>query len=105
MSRLVIGHETRYSLIRRMKLRRPSRRTILRAAIASLLVWAVVWFGVPFLVPLPAGLSASPDASPVLVDRHGEIIRQLPLPDARWTVPVDLARVPDDIVEATLAAE
>lgn len=88
-----------------MKLRRPSRRTILRSAIAALLVGAVVWFVVPFCVPLPAGLAESPDASPVLVDRHGGIIRRLPLPDARWTVPVDLADVPSDVVEATLAAE
>lgn len=88
-----------------MKLRRPSRRTATRLALAALLVWAVAWFALPFCVPLPAGLMASPDASPVLVDRHGEIIRHLPLPDARWTVPVDLADVPADVVQATLAAE
>lgn len=68
-------------------------------------LWAIVWFALPFAVPLPEDLLNHPDASPVLLDRHGEPITRLTLPDFTRRQPVALDELPHDFIACTLAAE
>lgn len=68
-------------------------------------LWAVVWFALPFTFPLPGDLLKHPDASPVLLDRHGEPITRLTLPDFTRRLPVSLDELPPDFIACTLAAE
>lgn len=62
------------------------------------------WFGVPWLVPLPEALRGT-EASPVLLDRHGEPLRHLTLPDFTRRTPVTLEQIPQAWIDATIAAE
>jgi penicillin-binding protein 1C len=84
---------------------RPTRRRLLILALLGLSGWVGVWFGLPWVVSPPAGLSGEPVASPVVLDRHGEVIRHLVLPDFTRSAPVVLAEVPGDLIACTLAAE
>lgn len=72
---------------------------------AAVLASVLGWFAVPFAVPIPAGLSRDPAASPVLLDRHGEPILHLTLPDSSRAAPVPLEEIPPDLVACTIAAE
>lgn len=81
------------------------RRRVFRILTAAVLAAVLGWFVLPFTVPLPAGLSKDPDASPVLLDRHGEPILHLTLPDSSRAAPVPLEKIPADLVACTLAAE
>lgn len=65
---------------------------------------ALGWFALPWCVDLPAGLDGV-DASPRLLDRHGEPIHHLTLPDFTRRTPVALEDLPDDLIACTLAAE
>lgn len=76
-----------------------------RISLAAVLAAVLGWFALPFAVSLPAGLSKDPDASPVLLDRHGDPILHLTLPDSSRAAPVPLDQIPADLVACTLAAE
>ena len=65
---------------------------------------ALAWFALPWCVALPAGLGGV-EASPVLVDRHGEALHHLCLPDFTRRTPVALSDIPQDLIDCTLAAE
>lgn len=78
-----------------------------RLGIATLALAAAVltgWYGLPWLVPLPDGIFEKP-ASPVILDRHGEPLHRLTLPDHTRRSPVPLADLPPDLIACTLAAE
>lgn len=89
-----------------MRLRRLiTRRRLLWLTGAALLLWLLAWFVLPFTVPLPESLRHDIAASPVLLDRHGTPIHHLVLPDYTRAKPVPLEDIPQDLVNATLAAE
>ncbi|WP_367870984.1 penicillin-binding protein 1C [Luteolibacter sp. Populi] len=71
------------------------------AVVAGLLCWFVL----PFCLTLPASLAENPSASPVLLDRNGEPLHHLVLPDFTRSSPVSLDEIPADLVACTLAAE
>ncbi len=71
---------------------------------AILIAGVAGWFGLPWLVGLPEGLDGAP-ASPVLIDRHGEPLHHLTLPDFTRRAPVGLEAVPGELIDCTLAAE
>lgn len=77
----------------------------MRIPLVLAVLWAIVWFALPFAVPLPEDLLKHPDASPVLLDRHGEPITRLTLPDFTRRQPVALDELPPDFIACTLAAE
>ena len=63
----------------------------------------VVWFASPCCVRPPRGLLENPRASTVVVDRHGEPLSHLALPDSSRSAPC--SEFPQDLIECTLAAE
>ncbi|GAA5130712.1 penicillin-binding protein 1C [Luteolibacter yonseiensis] len=81
------------------------RRRIIRLFCAGLLAVALGWFVLPFAMPLPERLAGDPVASPVLLDRHGAVIRHVTLADSSRAAPVPLDDVPADLIACTLAAE
>jgi penicillin-binding protein 1C len=89
----------------RLNLKPKWRSRVFRISLAVVLVAALGWFVLPFVMPLPAGLSKDPDASPVLLDRHGEPILHLTLPDSSRAAPLPLEKIPADLIACTLAAE
>jgi penicillin-binding protein 1C len=88
-----------------LKLSSHFRRKRVRIPLVLAALWAIVWFALPFAVPLPEDLLKHPDASPVLLDRHGEPITRLTLPDFTRRQPVALDELPPDFIACTLAAE
>jgi penicillin-binding protein 1C len=84
-------------------------RTIRRHSWAMLAALAclagLVWFVLPWCVPIPRDLLENPDASPVVLDRHGEPVSRLTLPDFTRSSPVPNDRLPADLIHCTLAAE
>lgn len=66
--------------------------------------WLLAWYALPFAVSLPEKLFESP-ASPVLLDRHGKVIRHLTADDFARCQPQALADMPRDLIDCTLAAE
>ncbi len=88
-----------------MKLSSHFRRKRVRIPLVLAALWAIVWFALPFAIPLPEDLLKHPDASPVLLDRHGEPITRLTLPDFTRRQPVALDELPPDFIACTLAAE
>lgn len=84
---------------------RLTRRRVSILGLLGLLGWLALWFGAPWLVSTPVGLLEKPEVSPVVLDRHGEVIRHGVLPDFTRSAPVGLAEVPEDLVACTLAAE
>jgi penicillin-binding protein 1C len=80
-------------------------RRILRLIGAFGLLGIFGWFALPFAVPLPATLKETATASPVLLDRHGEPILYLTLPDSTRSSPLRADEIPADIIASTLAAE
>jgi len=78
---------------------------VLCLSAAALVVGLLGWFALPFALPLPPGLLENPGASPVLMDRHGEPIHHLTLPDSTRAAPIPLDQIPADLVACTLAAE
>jgi penicillin-binding protein 1C len=63
------------------------------------------WFVLPRCFELPASLMENPAGSPVLLDRNGEPLHHLVLPDFTRSSPVSLEEIPADLVACTLAAE
>ncbi|MCF7732665.1 MAG: transglycosylase domain-containing protein, partial [Akkermansiaceae bacterium] len=82
-----------------------NRRRLLRRTLVLVLLWTTVWFGLPWLMPLPPALLDSPHPSPTILDRHGEVIEHLTLPDFTRSAPVSLSEIPADFINCTLAAE
>jgi penicillin-binding protein 1C len=81
------------------------RRKRVLLPVAALAAALFGWFLLPLCFPLPAGLVENPSASPVLLDRHGQPLHHLVLPDFTRSAPVALGEVPADLVACTLAAE
>ncbi|MEI7929009.1 MAG: hypothetical protein WCH40_10715, partial [Verrucomicrobiales bacterium] len=73
----------------------------MRIPLVLVALWAILWFALPFAVPLPEDLLKHPDASPVLLDRHGEPITRLTLPDFTRRQPVELDELPPDFIACT----
>jgi penicillin-binding protein 1C len=86
------------------KLRTRTRR-IFRVGLALAVAALAGWFVLPFAVPLPEALRAPPPASAQWLDRHGELIRHLALPDSTRATPVPLDEIPSALIDCTLAAE
>jgi penicillin-binding protein 1C len=63
------------------------------------------WHFIPYAFPLPEGLSRAPEPSPVLLDRHGQVIRHLTLPDDTRRKNDRIEDIPSDLIACTLAAE
>jgi penicillin-binding protein 1C len=63
------------------------------------------WFVLPRCFDLPESLMDNPAGSPVLLDRNGEALHHLVLPDFTRSSPVSLEEIPADLVACTLAAE
>jgi penicillin-binding protein 1C len=63
------------------------------------------WFVLPRCFELPVSLMENPAGSPVLLDRNGEALHHLVLPDFTRSSPVSLEEIPADLVACTLAAE
>jgi penicillin-binding protein 1C len=62
-------------------------------------------FVLPRCFELPPSLMQNPAGSPVLLDRNGEPLHHLVLPDFTRSSPVSLGEIPQDLVDCTLAAE
>uniref|UniRef100_UPI00186791FC penicillin-binding protein 1C n=1 Tax=Luteolibacter marinus TaxID=2776705 RepID=UPI00186791FC len=88
-----------------MKVPRQLRRKRLLVPAALLGCALFGWFVAPFFLALPDGLTKSPAASPVLLDRHGQPLHHLVLPDFTRSAPASLDEIPADLVACTLAAE
>jgi penicillin-binding protein 1C len=88
-----------------VKPRRPLRRKRVLLPGAALAAALFGWFLLPRCFPLPAALTGNPSASPVLLDRHGQPLHHLVLPDFTRSAPVALGEVPADLVACTIAAE
>ncbi|MGL4401140.1 MAG: hypothetical protein ACRCXD_14815, partial [Luteolibacter sp.] len=69
-------------------------RRVLRPLAALGLLGILGWFALPFAVPLPAKLKETATASPVLLDRHGEPILHLTLPDFTRSSPLGADEIP-----------
>ncbi len=91
-------------MLLRLKSKSTWRRRIILAVCAAATV-LLGWFALPFAVSLPAGLLENPAASPQLLDRHGEPILHLTLPDSSRATPVALEEISADLIASTLAAE
>lgn len=87
----------------------PRRHRLVRRALRALLAMGLAglgaWFVAPRFFALPPDLLAPAPASPVLLDRHGEPLHHLVLPDSTRSAPVALDRIPADFIACTLAAE
>ncbi|MEP4078245.1 penicillin-binding protein 1C [Haloferula sp.] len=86
-----------------MKIQPPKRfkrRLLLGAAALALSTWYLL----PHAFPLPHSLTETPN-SPTLLDRHGEPLHHLTLPDFTRSQPVTLSEIPPDLIACTLAAE
>jgi penicillin-binding protein 1C len=80
------------------------RKRILVPGIA-LVAALLSWFVLPRCFELPVSLMENPAGSPVLLDRNGEALHHLVLPDFTRSSPVSLKEIPEDLVACTLAAE
>lgn len=89
---------------RRSPRRGPLRRA-LRTGLITLASLTVLWQLLPSAFPLPARLLAGPAPSPLLLDRSGQILDDVPRLDYFRHRPAILAEIPRDLVHATLAAE
>lgn len=86
----------------------PRRGPLRRAATAAVVLVAaftVAWQLVPFAFPLPEKLLAGPAPNPLLLDREGRVLDDVPRLDYFRHKPAALAEIPADLVQATLAAE
>lgn len=86
----------------------PAKRTFFRLLAAGLLlgVFALFgWFALPFALPLPEALLRPQALPPVLLDRHGVVLRHVPALDGTRAEPVAFHNLPPDLVACTLAAE
>ena len=88
-----------------MKTRRLLRRKRFLFPGAALAAGLFTWFLLPLFFPLPVSLTSNPTASPVLLDRHGQPLHRLVLPDFTRNAPVSLDEISSDLVAATIAAE
>jgi penicillin-binding protein 1C len=86
-------------------IKRLVRRT--RVLVAGIALAAALgsWFVLPRCFDLPESLMDNPAGSPVLLDRNGEALHHLVLPDFTRSSPVSLEEIPADLVACTLAAE
>lgn len=80
-------------------------RRFVRLALAATVSLAAAWWIAPWCVSLPEGLMENPAYAPMLLDRHGQPILRLALPDAVRATPVEADRLPADLSACTLAAE
>lgn len=78
---------------------------MIRWSLAAAVGIALLWFALPFCVPLPERLMENPQASPLFLDRHGEVISRLTLPDSSRAAPISIDQIPPDLIACTLAAE
>lgn len=85
--------------------RKGKRRRLIWVGLGGLAVaGALGWYVLPWCVPLPSGLDEV-SASPRLLDRHGEALHHLTLPDFTRRTPVGYDDLPSDLIACTLAAE
>lgn len=78
---------------------------LVRWPIALLLFAAFGWFMLPWVFELPPALTRRPPASPLLLDRHGNVMRHLAADDFTRSSPVKISEIPQTLIDCTLAAE
>ncbi|MEM1083036.1 MAG: penicillin-binding protein 1C [Verrucomicrobiota bacterium] len=80
------------------------RKRLARLLLGAAAFALACWFLLPLTTSLPDFLTETP-RSPTILDRHGEALHHLTLPDFTRSQPVALADVPPDLIACTLAAE
>ncbi len=84
--------------------RRRWKRRLAWTAAGSSLTLLGVWSALR-LVPLPPGLEQPPTPSILVLDAHGELLRELPTAGHYARPPLALAQIPAELRQATVAAE
>lgn len=74
-------------------------------AVAAVALWLLAWFALPFCVDLPPGIIDVAARSPKVLDRDGQPIHHLALPDHTRSRPLAWEEIPPDLIATTLAAE
>ncbi len=80
------------------------RKNLLRILLGSVALAFAAWHLLPLAFPVPSNLTIT-QKSPILLDRHGEALHHLTLPDSTRSQPVPLSEIPADLIACTLAAE
>ena len=80
------------------------RKKLLHLLLGAAALVLSAWYLLPHAFPLPDSLTETPK-SPTLLDRHGEALHHLTLPDFTRSQPVPLSEIPADLIACTLAAE
>ncbi|MFC7338355.1 penicillin-binding protein 1C [Haloferula chungangensis] len=80
------------------------RKILLRLLLGTTALAFAAWYLLPLTFPIPQDLTNT-QKSPILLDRHGEPLHHLTLPDFTRSQPVPLAEIPDELIACTLAAE
>lgn len=81
------------------------KRLLWRVVPGAALCGAVVWWGVPWLFPLPDSLGKFSPPGTVLLYRNGDMLACLPGEHYYRGAKVSLGEIPQEFIEATLAAE
>lgn len=80
-------------------------RSAFRILLVSTALLALTWHVLPYAFPIPENLLAGPAPSPLLLDRTGAVLDDVPRLDYFRHKPASLDEIPLDLVQATLAAE
>lgn len=80
-------------------------RRVLKASLIALSSLTITWLLLPYTFPIPKPLLTGPAPSPVLLDRSGVVLDDVPRLDYFRHKPAKLDEIPADLVQATLAAE
>lgn len=78
---------------------------ILAPSIPKHAAWVLLLPVMALLIPLPEEFESPPESNPVLLDRNGRELTDLPRKDYFRHQPASLSEIPDHLVKATLAAE
>lgn len=81
------------------------RRKCFYAGLAALGLASTSYFILPFAFPVPEKIKAGPGDSLLLLDRHGEPLNHWVRPDYYRHRTTQLDLIPEDLIQATLAAE
>lgn len=84
---------------------RPWRKWLLQCGCIATGLWLLGWYALPWAFPWPEELNSSPAPAASLTDREGTPLRRLLHGDRRAGEPLPLAKIPQALIHATLAAE
>lgn len=91
-------------MLRRIKRHITLRRSLI-FSMGLLLTWGIIWYIIPMCMPLPIGLVQPPDYGTTLLDKDGQILVSLPGDDYYHSYAAKLHEIPEQMIQATLAAE